>query len=183
MLRLFLFLSLIWSLPWVPAVYAADTKLARDGVELFVSARTPEQIRAFYAARGMPSAALQELSQACFLTVGLHNRRQETLWLEPAQWRFIGADGQPIPAISRQEWKARWTDLHVPLAAQSTFGWTQLPASRDLYPEESVGGNISIRPPQGSFTLIARFRTGSGEGKVLELTIPKLSCAHPGTSP
>ena len=169
---------------WVPSLHAVDTNLARDGVEVYVSARTTEQIHAFYGARGMPADALQALSKACFLTVGLKNRRAETLWLEPARWRFIDADGKPIKYISRQEWKARWEALSVPLAAQSTFGWTQLPESRDLYPEESVGANISIQPPAGSFTLIASFRTGSsGGGKILELIIPNLSCSRLGENP
>ena len=169
---------------WVPSLYAADSKLARDGVELFVSVRTVEQIRAFYGARGMPADGLQELAKACFLTVGLKNARSETLWLEPLRWRLIDADGKSIKRITRQEWKARWEALRVPLAVQSTFGWSQLPESRDLYPEETVGGNISLLPPEGSFSLIASFRTGSsGEGKVLELTIPNLSCLRLGANP
>lgn len=173
---LILFLSL-----WISPLCAADAQLARDGVELFVAARTPEQMRAFYGARGMPSAALQEIGKACFLTLGVRNKRGETLWLEPATWRFSDANGQPVAHISRQEWKARWMKLQVPLAAQSTFGWTQLPESRDLYPEESVGGNISIAPPSGNFSLIARFRTGAkGDGATIELTVPKLSCARNG---
>jgi hypothetical protein len=168
---------------WMPPLFAADTKLAREGVELFISARTPEQMSAFYGARGMPATALQELAKACFLTVGLHNHRTETLWLEPANWRFIDAKGNPVKPISRQEWKARWTALQVPLAAQSTFGWTQLPESRDLYPDESVGANISIEPPTGSFSLIARFRTGTlGDGAILELTVPNLTCSRQGAS-
>ena len=175
---------LILLLFWVPSLYAEDKKLARDGVELFVSARTVEQIRAFYGARGMPADALQELAKACFLTVGLKNKRAETLWLEPLRWRLIDVDGKPINLISRQEWKSRWKALSVPLAAQSTFGWSQLPESRDLYPEETVGGNISLLPPEGSFSLIASFRTGSsGDGKMLELIIPNLSCSRLGENP
>lgn len=175
---------LILLLFWVPSLCAEDKKLARDGVELFVSARTVEQIRAFYGARGMPADALQELAKACFLTVGLKNKRAETLWLEPLRWRLIDVEGKPINRISRQEWKARFEALRVPLAAQSTFGWSQLPESRDLYPEETVGGNLSLLPPEGSFSLIASFRTGSGgEGKVLELTIPNLSCSRLGANP
>ena len=178
---LFLFLLLVL---WVPTLSAADAKLTRDGVDLFISARSPEQISAFYGVRGMPPSALQALSSACFLTLGLHNRRAETLWLEPAKWRFIDADGKPIKLISRQEWTARWATLAVPLAAQSTFGWTQLPESRDLYPEESVGGNISIQPPDGIFSLIARFRTGRrGEGALIEFKIPNLSCSRIGVAP
>ena len=169
---------------WVPSLHAVDTNLARDGVEVYVSARTTEQIHAFYGARGMPPDALQELANACFLTVGLKNRRAETLWLEPSRWRLIDGNDKPIKRISRQEWKARWDALRVPLAAQSTFGWSQLPESRDLYPEETVGGNISLLPPDGRFTLIASFRTGSsGGGKMLELIIPNLSCSRLGENP
>lgn len=166
---------------WIPPLFAADARLARDGVELFVSPRTPEQIVAFYSARGLPPAALQEIAKACFLTVGLQNKRKETLWLEPAQWRFIDAQGKMVVRIARPEWTARWTALQVPLAAQSTFGWTQLPESRDLYPEESVGGNLTLVPPAGNFSLIARFRTGAdGQGKLIELTLPGLSCPREG---
>lgn len=172
---------LLW---WIPPTFAADAVPSRDGVEIFVSARTQEQMRAFYGARGLPPAALQELSKACFLTVSLHNRRSETLWLEPLTWRFINAQGKLIPRIARSEWTARWTALQVPLAAQSTFGWTQLPESRDLYPDESVGGNIAILPPPGSFRLIAHFRTGTdGDGKTIELSVPDLSCPREGTGP
>jgi len=170
---------------WIPPLFAADARLARDGVELFVSPRTPEQIGAFYAARGLPPAALQELAKVCFLTVGLHNKRKEILWLEPAQWRFVDAQGKApgneVTRIARPEWAARWKALQVPLAAQSTFGWTQLPESRDLYPDESVGGNLTLVPPPGSFSLVARFRTGAdGKGKVIELTLPNLSCPREG---
>lgn len=168
---------------WVPSLFAADARLAREGVELFVSARTSEQIGAFYAARGLPPAALQALSKACFLTVGLQNKRKETLWLEPAQWRFVDAQNITVPRINRAEWTARWNALQVPLAAQSTFGWTQLPESRDLYPEESVGGNLTLVPPAGNFSLIARFRTGAdGQGKLIELTVPDLSCPRDGAN-
>jgi hypothetical protein len=173
-----LFLFLLF---WFSPAFSADAKLAQDGVELFVSARTPEQMRAFYGARGMPPAALQEISKACFLTVGVRNRRAKTLWLEPAAWRFFDANGKPIAHISRQQWKARWVALQVPLAAQSTFGWTQLPESRDLYPDESAGANISIVPPAGSFSLVARFRSGAnGDGPMIELTVPNLSCSREG---
>lgn len=169
---------------WAPPLFAAEARLSRESVDLYVSTRTAEQLGAFYAARGLPEAALQEITKACFLTVGLHNRRPETLWLEPAAWRFVDAQGKPVTRITRAEWKARWTALQVPLAAQSTFGWTQLPESRDLYPDETVAGNVTVVPPAGSFSLIARFRSGAdGSGKTIELTVPGLSCAGAGAKP
>ena len=180
MLRFFFLLFLFW----VPPVLAADGRLKQDNVELFVSTRTPEQISAFYAARGLPPQAVNALAEACFLTVGLHNKRTDKLWLEPAQWQFIDNQGNPVNRITRQEWSARWQSLQVPRGAQATFGWTQLPESRDLYPDESVGGNLTLHPAAGPFTLVARFRTGEeGKGKLLELTVKNLVCPIPVKQP
>lgn len=173
MLRFFFPLCLLW----LPLAQAADVRLKQDHVELFVSARSPEQIRAFYAARGLPPAAVQALAEACFLTVGVHNKRNEKLWLEPAQWRFVDAQDKLIARITREEWAARWQALQVPRGAQATFGWTQLPESRDLYPDEGAGANLTLRPATGPFTLVARFRTGEeGKGPVLELVVKNLQC-------
>lgn len=164
-----------------PLASAADMQITRDGLDFSVSVRTPEQTNAFYAARGLPPRAVQEIANACFLTVSLHNRRADILWLDLAAWDFADANGHQVARISRSQWAARWRSLHVPLAAQSTFGWTQLPETRDMQPDESVGGNVPIAPPAGKFTLTARFRTGmKGTGKPVEIKFPGLSCPHEG---
>ncbi len=166
---------------WAPLAFAADTRITREGLDFFISVRTPEQTSAFYAARGLPPAAVQAIAKSCFLTVGLHNRRTDTLWLDLTMWRMADASGREIARISQPEWTARWNALKVPLAAQATFGWTQLPETRDMQPDESVGGNIPIVPPPGTFTLTARFRTGAqGTGKPVEISVPGLSCPRDG---
>ncbi len=172
---------LLWLLCGSPLASAADIRITREGLDFFISVRTPEQTGAFYAARGLPPMAVQEITKTCFLTVGLHNRRTDTLWLDLAAWRLTDASGQVVARISRPEWTARWNALHVPLAAQSTFGWTQLPETRDMQPDETVGGNVPIVPPAGKFTLTARFRTGvTGAGRPVEISVPGLSCAPAG---
>ena len=172
-MRYFLLLSLLCESPFV----FAETRITREGVDFFISARTPEQTSAFYSARGLPPVAVQEISKACFLTVGLHNRRTDIVWLDLSAWRLTDANGHAVARISRPEWTARWNALQVPLAAQSTFGWTQLPETRDMQADESVGGNVPIVPPAGKFTLIARFRTGAnGAGPPFEIIVPSLSC-------
>jgi hypothetical protein len=165
-----------------PFVFAAETRITHEGVDFFISARTSEQTSAFYSARGLPLAAVQEISKACFLTVGLHNRRADTLWLDLSTWRLTDANGLAVARISRPEWTARWNALQVPLAAQSTFGWTQLPETRDMQPDESVGGNVPIVPPTGKFTLTAHFRTGEkGAGRPVVIKVPGLSCTQEST--
>ncbi|MBI5751427.1 MAG: hypothetical protein HZA59_04690 [Hydrogenophilales bacterium] len=172
---------LIFLLCWAPFSFAADTRITREGLDLYLSARTPEQTSAFYSARGLPPIAVQEIAKSCFLTVGLHNRGKETVWLNLATWRFADASGREIARISLPEWRARWQALHLPLAAQATFGWTQLPETRDMQPDENVGGNVPVVPPPGEFTLTARFPTGAaGTGKPIEISVPGLSCPRDG---
>lgn len=172
-MRNFLFFLLAWPV----LALAADARVTREGLDFYISARTPEQTSAFYSARGLPLAAVQEIAKACFLTVGVHNRSADIVWLKLAAWRFADARGHAVARIHRAEWNARWRALQAPPGAQATFGWTQLPESRDLQPDETAGGNVPVVPPQGEFTLIAQFPTGAaGTGKPIEIVVPNLSC-------
>lgn len=123
-----------------------------------ISARTPEQIEAFFSARGFPREALGALRDACFLTVGIRNASSEVVWLELDRFKLSDASGKPVPRITRAQWKARFKKFKVPAASQATFGWTQLPEVRDLQPDEPVGGNIAIPRHNHPFKLIAEFR-------------------------
>jgi hypothetical protein len=174
-------ISLTLLLIWPLLAHAAADRIVRDGVEMRVSPRTPDQTTAFYSVRGFPPKAVEDIAQACFLGVMIHNRRSDSLLLELDNWRFTDAAGHEVKRITRPQWNARWQALDVPLAARATFGWTQLPESRDLLPDEAVGGNVPVEPPSGEFTLSARFRTGSG-GEV-DITVPDLSCPHDQEAP
>ena len=161
--------------------WPADVRVSRDDIRFSLSIRTPEQQAAFYAARGFPEAAIHQITSTCFLTVGIQNHSQQTVWLELANWRISDAAGQPVARISREAWEATWQRLNVPLASRATFGWTQLPETRDLQPGEPVGGNVAIVAPPGHFQVLARFRTGAdGEGEPIEFVVKDLSC--PGGS-
>lgn len=163
---------------WMAGVHAAERDAYKaEGVSFSISARTPEQIRAFYAARGFPEAAIRELESKCLLTVGIRNGRQDIVWLEPAKWRFTGADGSSVTRIGRGEWNARWEQLQIPLASRATFGWTQLPDTRDLQPAETVGGNIAITPTLQEFSVEAVFDTGKErDGPVIRIRADGLRC-------
>lgn len=163
------------------AAQAAEQPYAREGLTFSISARTPEQLRAFYSARGFPDAMIQEIVKTCFLTVGIQNRRNDVVWLELANWRMTDANGQTVRRISRPEWNQRWEQLSVPYASRATFGWTQLPESRDLQPGEPVGGNIAVDAPASTFTLIAQFRTEVGTA--IDVVAPGLRCPNPEATP
>ncbi|BBP01546.1 hypothetical protein [Sulfuriferula nivalis] len=130
-----------------------------NGISFSISVRTPDQIRAFYTGRGFPEAAIAELTSKCLLTIGVRNHRKDIVWMEPAKWEFTTMHGTKVLRISRDAWDKRWAEQNIPLANRATFGWTQLPESRDLYPDETAGGNIAIQPPSEPFTVTASFDT------------------------
>lgn len=164
------------SIVWLGCVAAAVPAAARH-LELTASVRQPEQLAAFYSARGFTPEAVAAITRACFVTIGIYNHGPGVVWLEPARWRFETLEGAPVQRIDRESWESTWERLGLPLAARATFGWTQLPESRDLQPGEPVGGNVALMPPAGPFRLIARFRTGErGEGEPIELRVEGLSC-------
>lgn len=153
---------------------AARERFTQDGVVFSITVRNIEGVTAFYAARGFPKAMLDAIAQTCFVGVGIHNERKDTLWLEMSNWRFTDSAGREVKRITRPEWDARWERMHAPYAARATFDWTQLPESRDLQPGEPVGGNVAITPPDDEFSLSARFRTGNNE--TIQVTVPGLRC-------
>ena len=173
--------ALIFSVTCVAAEAPADA-LKAAGIEFHISARTPEQIRAFYSARGLPGDAVHAIAQVCLLTVGMRNNRSDVVWLDLAEWRFVDDEGRPVQRIQRIEWDAVWEQMAVPNASRATFGWTQLPEIRDLQPGEPVGGNLAVVPPQGNFTLQVSFKTGvAKDGPMIRFNVPKLSCEVGGS--
>jgi hypothetical protein len=150
------------------------------GITISISVRTPDQIQAFYTGRGFPEAAIAELASKCLLTIGVRNHRKDIVWMEPAKWQFITVHGVNVSRISRDAWDQRWTELNIPLASRATFGWTQLPESRDLYPDETAGGNIAIQPPAEPFTATATFDTGTDRsGSPVKFKSAPLTCGTP----
>ena len=140
--------------------------------------RTPEQIRAFYAARGFPASMVDLLAQQCFVTVRIHNTGSDVVWLDLAQWHFSVA-GRPLIRPHRDHWKSRWADMNIPLASQSTFRWTLLPESLDFQPDEQEGGNIILPRVAGLIALRADFPTGQDRrGTLIRLQFDNLSCAE-----
>jgi len=149
----------------------------QQGLRFHVSVRTPNQIAAFYEGRGFPRDAIEAMLKACFVTVGLRNDRRDIVWLELDRWRFVTVDGTQVRRFDRNHWNTRWKKLALPLGNQATFDWTQLPETRDLHPDEPVGGNVTLAPPPGQFALEARFRTGADkQGKELVIQVSGLTC-------
>lgn len=152
-------------------------QLENEHLFMFLRLHTPEQMAAFYEARGFPQEAIQRLGETCFVMAHVENRGQQVLWLESKNWRFVTATGE-LQRLDRSHWDAVWDEIDLPQASRSTFGWTQLPEERDLQPGEPVGGNLILPATEQSFTLEADFHTGNHKrAGMVSVRFENLHCA------
>lgn len=140
--------------------------------------RAPEQVAAFYEARGFPVEMIELIKSRCFVTIGIHNTSKEVVWLDLERWRFV-AESAEIRRFDRNWWKAQWQAIAAPLPSQSTFRWTLLPEVLDFRPDESEGGNVTLERTWEPFALEARFAIGTDrKGGDIEVRIDGLRCAE-----
>jgi hypothetical protein len=169
------------ALPWEDGETPPGPWVDNDQLFMLLRLHTPEQMAAFYEARGFTPAAIEHIRQTCFITVHIDNKSDTVLWLETANWR-IRADGKPVTRLGRDYWNGVWEDIGLPQASRSTFGWTRLPEVRDLQPTEPVGGNIVLPRDGRTFTIEADFLTGQDKRQgMVSVTFENLQC--PGDPP
>lgn len=155
-------------------------KFKNDDIRIGAYPRTPSQMSAFYEGRGFPKRAIEETTKYCFITIGIRNTGKQKIWLDLSHWRFYSNTGE-IKRKGREEWKAAWNALNVPLSKQATFYWTTLPELRDLHRDEPVGGNVMLKPTYTPFTIEANFPTGEDkQGAPMKIRIENIRCLKDG---
>jgi hypothetical protein len=160
------------------AAPADEPYVENSDISMSLRPHSPDQMAAFYEARGFPRSAVQRLRHACFITVHVENRGRQVVWLELKNWHFLTGKGE-IHRLDRSHWDSVWDEIGLPPANRSTFGWTQLPAVRDLQPGEPVGGNVILPVTDGAFTLHADFLTGKDKrAGLISARFEKLRCAE-----
>lgn len=162
----------------INAAVAPPLRISSADIHIELSPRTPNQMAAFYEARGFPAEMIELLKQQCFITVRIHNQRDDSAWLELANWSFSHA-GKPLQRLHRDAWQQRWQDMNMPMSSRATFRWTLLPESLDYLPDEEEGGNIILPRVDGGIVLHAEFKTGADKrGPVITIDSPEFSCAE-----
>jgi len=155
----------------------ARPQLGNKDFTLRLAPRTPNQITAFYEARGFPKFAIDEIKQTCFITVGLRNNSDTIVWFDLSNWHFTTAKG-PIKRILRQDWKARWNDLGLEQRFQSTFRWTLAPEQLDFRPHEREGGNITLPHTDEPFTITGEIFVGKQKNRLYQVKFDNIRCAR-----
>lgn len=146
-------------------------------IRMVVIPRTAQQMAAFYEGREFPVNAINATGDACFFTIGIHNKSQGVLWLDTDNWTFTTATGT-LSLLSRAHWTQRWKKLNLQQRFQSTFRWTLLPNQLDFQPDEREGGNITLARTNTPFTLTARFTSKiNNHGEPSIISFENLRCA------
>ncbi|MBU1192776.1 MAG: hypothetical protein KKE76_13805 [Gammaproteobacteria bacterium] len=127
-----------------------------EQLDVQLAPRTPQQMAAFYEARGFGRDMIDSLNEHCFITVAIHNKSADVIWLDLNQWHFKNAAGEVLRQ-DRVYWRERWNRMQIPLAHQSTFRWTLLPEQLDFRPGEYEGGNITLPRLGKPMTITAQF--------------------------
>jgi hypothetical protein len=154
-----------------------------DGLYMFVRLNTPDQMAAFYEARGFPGNAIERLRRTCFVMAHVENRGDKVIWLELKNWHFLTTQGE-VRRLDLSYWNHVWDEIDLPQANRSTFGWTQLPGERDLQPGEPVGGNVILPATDEPFTLQADFLTGKDRrAGMISVRFENLRCAKDQPAP
>jgi len=149
-----------------------------EQIDIHFVPRTPDQMMSFYEARGFPAAMIDILSKQCFITVGIHNKSDDVIWHDLAEWHF-SHDGKPLRREHRNYWLGMWKRMSMPQASISTFRWTLIPEQLDYLPDEREGGNIILPRVDGGISVSARFATGADrQGDVITIEYDKLFCAE-----
>jgi hypothetical protein len=150
--------------------------IEHDDLLVVLRPHAPEQMAAFYEARGFPQEALDLITKTCFVTVHIENRSRQVIWLDMDEWKFISR-GKPLQRLDRDYWEAQWDNINLRQASRSTFGWTQLPQLRDLQPDEPVGGNIVFPGNTERFNMTLNLPTGNDRrGKLITLHFREIDC-------
>lgn len=179
---LILFLNLpvisLASDPTVESFIAKNNRFQHKLFRMRILPRSPNQIAAFYEARGFPQFAIDELRQVCFITTGVGNKSEKQLFHDLSQWEFSDKNG-PAKRMLRQDWKERWQQLGLEKRFQSTFRWTLMPEKLDFYPQEGEGGNLIFPRTGNPITIKARLRLGKGsQARIYEVTFKDIRCAE-----
>jgi hypothetical protein len=176
--------GLLWAVPALTCAATPPTPSVEDeGLYMFVRLNSPDQMAAFYEARGFPLNAIERLRRTCFVMAHVENRGAKIIWLELKNWHFLTRQGE-VRRLDRDYWDGVWNKIGLPQASRSTFGWTQLPEERDLQPGEPVGGNVILPATEEPFTLQADFLTGKDRrGGMIRARFENLRCAKDQAAP
>lgn len=171
--------SLVWSsvalaaglaLAIVPPARGAPEPVAatidRDGLKLEMAPLEPDQVRAFFLARGFNAEDADLLvREACLFRSAIGNAFSTTdgsqVTVTLGAWRITPRSGGPRQPRTREDWETLWKARGASEEAQVAFYWALFPTEQTFAPTDHNWGMITFGlPPATRFALDVHWQTG-----------------------
>lgn len=140
-------------------------KLQRDGLELELIQRLPDQTRAFFLARGFSAAVADDIGTGCvFQTIARNVSRPPQdlpVAIALAQWR-VRHGGELRPVKLKEQWDREWPQDSVSAAARLAFRWATFPTEQTFEPGGDYNWGMTgfDLPPGETFDLQVVWQLG-----------------------
>jgi hypothetical protein len=141
-----------------PETGAVTRSIQTHGVELSLTQLLPDQVRAFYIARGFDLVDAEVFASACvYMTVLRNVSAAGEISFRLADWSLAeDSHEQALPSLDT--WLDRWEERGVPSAARLAFRWAQFPPEQSYARGEWNQGMLATGlAPGRRFDLIARW--------------------------
>lgn len=164
----------------VTAKSSDPTRLEQDGLKLELAALTPDQVRAFFHARGFPAGDSDHIvATACLFrsAIGSAHTAKSSPEIAVAlrEWRVTPAGKRPVAPKVREDWESVWKARGVSEDAAIAFYWALFPTEQTFFPNDYNWGFLTFGlAPDTTFDLTVAWSAG---GKTFDTTIRGLQCA------
>ncbi len=144
----------------------AARKLERDGLKLETAPLAPDQVRAFFLARGFSAADTEHIvSAGCVFrsAIGSAHAKADAPAVTVAlgEWNVTPAGGGVSAPRTREQWEAEWTKRTVSEDAATAFHWSLFPTEQTFSATDYNWGFLTFGLAPGTrFTLDLAWRNG-----------------------
>lgn len=158
----------------------APVRIEQDGLKLELAPLTPDQVRAFFLARGFTAQDAEHIvATGCVFRSAIGSAvtkaGEAEVSIALAKWRVQTANGASASPKVREDWEAVWKARGVAEEAATAFYWALFPTEQTFFPSDYNWGFLTFGLPAGTaFDLTLAWSTA---GEPRTKTLKGLQCA------
>lgn len=140
----------------------------------------PDQVRAFFIARGFTAEQIEPLAATCVFQMTVHNRQSADkgpIQLPLAGWRIATPAEMRSPVLT-EAWDELWAAHDVPMPARLAFRWALFPVAQTFHHGDRNWGMFASGLAVGArFDLTLRWVQ---DGREAAAMVRAVQCAQTG---
>jgi hypothetical protein len=171
--------AILCAMPCAHAAEPSARTLERDGLKLETAPLQPDQVRAFFLARGFSAADAEHVvTQGCVFRSAIGNAHAEAgapeVVIALGAWKVTPAGGGARAPRTREDWDADWKTRGVGDDAATAFHWSLFPTEQTFAATDYNWGFLTFGLEPGTrFTLDLVWLSA---GRTFTATLEGLEC-------